>query len=316
MCLLRAACHDEDSVQPRRGVPGARPWRYRTELLAFTKSQSQPCVTHEPACDCQSCKELTASYLRAVAAAVATEEESADCRRALAVAAAGPSPLPGGTGVPRSAWPRKTDLRGPLRHLELGHRGRDEQPAHRHAEIPRPARRSRDARAVGRDAGVRVHLAIELRDQHERQPALDATSPTRDARPDARPAVEAGPTRPACRRGSLRATSSGARCRASGGCGCGISQCCVIGTPSTLRVAVLRVLRPLLEVERAGERRQQHELRERDVGLLAPARPSRRTCPSRSLGSPKMNEPSTWTPCWRNACSRATSSSPARLKPL
>ena len=67
---------------------------YRTELLAFTKSQSQPCVTHEPACDCQSCKELTASYLRAVAAAVATEEESADCRRALAVAAAGPSPLP------------------------------------------------------------------------------------------------------------------------------------------------------------------------------------------------------------------------------
>src|SRR4029453_2149040 len=33
-----------------------------------------------------------------------------------------------------------------------------------------------------------------------------------------------------------------------------------------------------------------------------------------SVGSPKMNDPSTWTPCDRNACSLVTSASPAQLK--
>ena len=38
------------------------------------------------------------------------------------------------------------------------------------ADETRPPRRTRHARAVGGDAGVGVHLAIELRDQHEGQP--------------------------------------------------------------------------------------------------------------------------------------------------
>lgn len=65
---------------------------YWTELLAYTKDHSEPCVKHEPLCACQSCEELSAAYLRSSAAAAATEELDETCRRAMAVAAAGPAP--------------------------------------------------------------------------------------------------------------------------------------------------------------------------------------------------------------------------------
>jgi hypothetical protein len=60
--------------------------------LLVTRDRSEGCVKHEPLCACQSCEELTASYLRAVAIAAAAEEWSASYRRSLAIAAAGPSP--------------------------------------------------------------------------------------------------------------------------------------------------------------------------------------------------------------------------------
>ena len=46
-----------------------------TGLLVYARNSSEPCVKHEGLCTCRSC-----------------EESSASCRRALAIAAAGPSP--------------------------------------------------------------------------------------------------------------------------------------------------------------------------------------------------------------------------------
>ena len=46
-----------------------------TGLLAYAKDRTEPCVKHERVCTCWSCEESSAAY-----------------RRALAVAAAGPSP--------------------------------------------------------------------------------------------------------------------------------------------------------------------------------------------------------------------------------
>ena len=65
------------------------------------------------------------------------------------------------------------------------------------------------------------------------------------ALPDARQAVEADPTRPACARGSRRPTSSDAACRPSGACACGISQWRVSGMPSIGRRVVAVVFFPL-----------------------------------------------------------------------
>src|SRR6185295_4557346 len=64
-------------------------------LLGFTKENAPPAVpveAHESSCSCQSCEELSAAYLRAVAAAAAFEESTASARHAIAIAAAGPSP--------------------------------------------------------------------------------------------------------------------------------------------------------------------------------------------------------------------------------
>ena len=63
-----------------------------TGLLVYAKNSTEPCVKHEPSCICESCEELTASYLRAIATATAGEELRGSYRRAMAVAAAGPSP--------------------------------------------------------------------------------------------------------------------------------------------------------------------------------------------------------------------------------
>ena len=46
-----------------------------TGLLAYARDRSEPCVKHQGVCHCSSCKEVSASY-----------------RRAIAIAAAGPPP--------------------------------------------------------------------------------------------------------------------------------------------------------------------------------------------------------------------------------
>ena len=48
----------------------------------------------------------------------------------------------------------------------------------------------------------------------------------------------------------------------------GISQWRVIGTPSTARRVVAELFSQRLEIDRAGKRRQHHELRERQPGPL------------------------------------------------
>ena len=77
--------------------------------------------------------------------------------------------------------------------------------------------------------------------------------------------------------------------------------------PVDSRRVLLHLLLPGGEVGRAGIRREHHELREGDARLLRHLRRWRRTCVPRSLGSPKMNEPSTWTPWCLKARRRSTS---------
>ena len=94
----------------------------------------------------------------------------------------------------------------------------------------------------------------------------------------------------------------------------GISQWRVIGTPAIWRVIAHRLL-PRVEIKGAWKRRQHHELREgqpRAIGNVGCGLERG----GRSLGSPKMNEPRTWTPWWRNVRKRVTSASPVSLNPL
>src|SRR5206468_3256273 len=81
--------------------------------------------------------------------------------------------------------------------LEVGHWSAEEQPAAGESYPSRPPRRSLHARAVGGDSRVRVHLAIQLRDQHEGDAGAGRFDDSR-TRPDMLPAVKAIP-------GSLRA---------------------------------------------------------------------------------------------------------------
>ena len=133
------------------------------------------------------------------------------------------------------------------------------------AMMPRPSRRSIDAGAVGGDAGVRVHLPVQLRDQHERQPRLDRLHALRPP-PDLIEAVEPIPDR-------LRPLAD------------------LVGRHHRVRRVDLRPrllrdqpvpgdrhagdlvgridgLLPRREIDRAGERRQHHELRECQIRLL------------------------------------------------
>ena len=131
-----------------------------------------------------------------------------------------------------------------------------------------PTGRPLHARAVGRDAGVRVHLPVQLRDQHERQARLAATCTTFERSQTSRPAVEADPSACCVRTRISSSAIVGCGVKSFGRFSCGISQCCVTGMPSTLVAWFSRLRRPFLEVDRPGERRQQHELREGDVRLL------------------------------------------------
>ena len=92
-------------------------------------------------------------------------------------------------------------------HFEVRHRGRGEEPPARTRHPARDPRRSRASRAVGRNAGVGVHLAIELRDEHERQPRLQRLDAPRDRAPDVRQRVELVPHRLRARAGFRPATS-------------------------------------------------------------------------------------------------------------
>jgi hypothetical protein len=42
-----------------------------TGLLVYARDRSDPCVKHERVCTCRSCEELSLSYLRAIAIAIA-----------------------------------------------------------------------------------------------------------------------------------------------------------------------------------------------------------------------------------------------------
>ena len=54
---------------------------------------------------------------------------------------------------------------------------------------------------------------------------------------------------------------------------------------------------PSFEIDRTGEGRQHHELSERHAAVLRPIGSVASNVSSRSVGSPKMNDPSTCTPC-------------------
>jgi hypothetical protein len=74
-----------------------------------------------------------------------------------------------GGGGERTRRPSRRRLDGLAGNLQLGHRPRGEQPA---AALRDEARDLHGALVPGRvrgDPGVRVHLAVELRDQHERE---------------------------------------------------------------------------------------------------------------------------------------------------
>src|SRR5262249_35185176 len=122
------------------------------------------------------------------------------------------------------------------------------------------------ASAVGRDPGVRVHLSIELRDQHKRNARADRFDDAR-ARPHMAPAVELIP----------RALSpepdllEGHRWM-----GCVEPWPAIFMNEPMLRdrhtvherAATSLIDRPLLEVQSTRERREQDELRERQIRSL------------------------------------------------
>ena len=90
-----------------------------------------------------------------------------------------------------------------------GMRVRREEPTRKPSQPPRPQRRALDAGAVGGDARIGVHLAIQLGDEHERQPGAQALQETR-ALPDERSTRRSDPRRPACASAVRRPSSSGA----------------------------------------------------------------------------------------------------------
>ena len=91
----------------------------------------------------------------------------------------------------------------------------------------------------------------------------------RASAPRCGPSCRSDPRRPACATRISSAVIVGMRRRRSSAArSSGISQCCVIGTPSIVESGRRLLLRPLLEIERARERRQQDELREREVGAF------------------------------------------------
>src|SRR5436309_11167994 len=74
---------------------------------------------------------------------------------------------------PLALWPQGNQLRlAASWHGQLGHRFALKQPQVRFRQQAGPAIRALPPCAVGRNTGVGVHLAIELRDEQERQARL------------------------------------------------------------------------------------------------------------------------------------------------
>ena len=196
----------------------------------------------------------------------------------------------GGDGGPaRIRQGRRLDER----HLEFRHRRRDEEPAARACHQSRPPRRPRDARAVGGDAGVRVHLPVELRDQHERHARLERPHASRPL-PDRATAVEAVPGRPACRGGSRRPTSRDAACRPSAAAPPESASTASAGRRQRLRIRPRRSHFAKSMVPGNGV--SMTNCAKVTPGALRQLGRRRRTCRACRSGRPKMNEPSTWTP--------------------
>src|ERR671931_515707 len=77
-----------------------------------------------------------------------------------------------------------------LRQLKLGDRTPRKEPPARPSHQPRPACGTADACAVGGDTGVRVHLTVDLRDQHEGEAPFERDARGARALPDAPQTVE------------------------------------------------------------------------------------------------------------------------------
>jgi hypothetical protein len=92
-----------------------------------------------------------------------------------------------------------------------------------------------------------------------------------------------------------------------------MSQWRVIGTPST-RVSGSPCPPPIVEVDRARERRQQDELREGDVGPLGEATVASKFPCGRSAAEDER--PEDVNAMLAERAEPTTRSSPARLKPL
>ena len=101
------------------------------------------------------------------------------------------------------------------RHRQVWHLSPGEEPAAGNGHQPRPSHRAIHARAVGGDAGVRIHLPVDFRDEQECEPRLDRADGAARACPRASAASRSDPTRPACGGESRRGSSPGARCRPS-----------------------------------------------------------------------------------------------------
>ena len=82
--------------------------------------------------------------------------------------------------------------RRPHRHGKLGHRFRDKELARMPGKPARSGVRSLAARAVGADAGARIHLAVKLGEKDEGDPGAQRRRAIRTP-PDRGKAVEAIP---------------------------------------------------------------------------------------------------------------------------
>ena len=199
------------------------------------------------------------------------------------------------------------------RHLQFRHRRAAKSRRHGARHQPRP-RADRATRAQSVAMPVLAYIwrySLEI--------STNASRPCSVRRPSIAPRFAAGvepvPGRLRAAGGSRRATSTG----------CGeytFGPLRLRDQPvprdaarrrSGRRVAGLAL--PLLEVDRARKRRQHHELREGDAGTLGQVAVASNVS-GRSLGRPKMNEPSTWTPCLRNALQPVDERSPDEIESL
>ena len=128
---------------------------------------------------------------------------------------------------------RRQGPRSRHRDFQVGHGTSGEQPPAGDGHPACPLRRSIDARAVGGDAGVRVHLPVDFRDEDEREPRLDRLRPIRWSASRCCRTSRSDPTRSACGCGSDRRSSPGVPCRSWGAAPAGSASDESTGMPFT-----------------------------------------------------------------------------------